>query len=109
MDSGDSALRFYSWTFLVVYVGGMLALGALGMRRVRGGDDFATARGGYGPLFLACAFTATTASGATFLGLPGLAYEMGLSSLWYAFGYPLGVYAGVLLCLRVVTRAGHRF
>ena len=108
-SAADAALRFWSWIFLVVYIGAMLALGAIGMRRIRGGDDFATARRSYGPLFLALAFAATTASGATFLGLPGLAYEMGLSSLWYALGYPIGVYLGVLICLRVVSRAGHAF
>ena len=109
MVEATPELQLWSWIFLVGYVGAMLAFGAVGMRRVRGADDFATARGAYGPLFLAFAFTATTASGATFLGLPGLAYEMGLSSLWYAFGYPIGVYAGVLICLRVVSRAGQTF
>ncbi|MGY8802092.1 MAG: hypothetical protein ACKVIZ_08855 [Pseudomonadales bacterium] len=45
-------------------------------------DDFATARVGYGPVFLALAMTATAASGAAHLGLPALAYSAGISSLW---------------------------
>ena len=61
------------------------------------------------PLFLAFAMTATTASGATFLGLPALAYTAGLPALWYAFVYPLGVYCGVLLCLHAIRRAGESF
>jgi Na+/proline symporter len=109
IDPASPELRVWAWIFVALYALAMLGFGALGLRRVRGSDDFATARGAYGPLFLALAFTATTASGATFLGLPGLAYEMGLSSLWYAFGYPLGVYVGVLICLRVVSQAGNAF
>jgi SSS family transporter len=103
------SLIVWSWLFLCLYVGLMVLFGFIGMTRVRGSDDFATARGSYGPLFLAFAMTATAASGATFLGLPGLAYRAGLSALWYALVYPLGVYTGVLLCLHAVRRAGDRF
>ncbi len=106
---GLDPLIFWGWTFLSMYIGMMVIFGFVGMRRVKGSDDFATARGGYGPIFLAFALTATTASGATFLGLPGLAYSSGLSSLWYAFVYPLGVYCGVLVCLHAIRRAGASF
>src|SRR5690606_4710073 len=68
------ALYTWSWAFLILYIGAMLVLGWLGSRRVSGADDFATARRGYGPLLLAFAFASTAASGATFLGLPGLTY-----------------------------------
>jgi SSS family transporter len=102
-------LIFWGWTFLAIYVCIMLGFGLLGMRRIRSSDDFATARASYGPLFLAFAMTATTASGATFLGLPGLAYRAGVSALWYAFVYPLGVYIGVMVCLRAIRRVGVRF
>ncbi len=87
----------------------MLALGIWGNKRVTNSDEFAVARGGYGPLPLALAFAATTASGATFLGLPGYAYSHGLSVMWYAFAYPLGVYIGVLICLRAVSQEGNEF
>ena len=106
---GFEPLVFWGWTFLVMYIGMMLLFGFVGMSRVKDSDDFATARGGYGPLFLAFAMTATTASGATFLGLPGLAYRAGLPVLLYAFVYPLGVYIGVLVCLHAVRRAGDSF
>lgn len=104
-----SELQTWSWFFLVVYVGVMLGFGALGMRRVKGADDFATARGGYGPLFLAVAFTATASSGATFLGLPAWGYQVGVSSLALAILYPLGTYIGVLICLRVISHGGSEF
>ena len=66
--------------FLIVYIGGMMAIGVIGQRKVKNADDFATARGSYGPVFLAFAFAANTASGATFLGSPGLGYEWGLGT-----------------------------
>lgn len=106
---GYDPLIFWGWTFLAFYIGLMITFGFVGMRRVEDSDDFATARGSYGPLFLAFAMTATTASGATFLGLPGLAYTSGMSVLWYAIVYPLGVYSGVLLCLHGIRRAGASF
>jgi len=109
MPEADLSLRLYSWAFLALYIAAMVGLGFVGRMRVRSADDFAVARGGYGPLFLALAFTATTASGATFLGVPGIAYQAGLSTLWLMYGYPLGVYVGVLICLRVVSRTGERF
>ena len=54
-------LATWSWIFMVVYISGMLAIGVIGQRRVKHADDFATARGSYGPIFLAFAFAATTA------------------------------------------------
>ena len=72
-------------------------------------DDFATARGAYGPWVLAFAFAATTASGATFLGGPGLAYEFGTATIWSNFLYPVGVYFGVLISMRLIATSGNRF
>jgi len=108
-DVVSTELLWWSWAFLVVYIGGMLLFGYLGQQKVRNADDFATARGGYGPWFLAFAFAATTASGATFLGLPGIAYDVGLSGMWFIFLYPIGVYAGVMLCMTLIGRAGNSF
>jgi Na+/proline symporter len=97
----------WSWLFLIFYIGAMLGFGWLGSRRVAGADDFATARQAYGPFILALAFASTAASGATFLGLPGLTYSYGMSTLWIAFCYPLGVYIGVLVCQRTIGRFGN--
>ncbi|REK04439.1 MAG: sodium:solute symporter family protein [Acidobacteria bacterium] len=103
------SLMAWSWIFLVLYAGGMIAFGWIASRRVRSADDFATARRGYGPLVLALAFAASTASGATFLGSPGLSYSYGMASVWGAFLYPMGVYLGVLLAIKLVSSSGHRF
>lgn len=100
-------LHDWSWTFLFIYIGLMIAFGVLGSRRVRSADDFATARSGYGPFLLSLAFASTAASGATFLGLPGLTYRYGLSTLWIAFLYPLGIYAGILICQKTIGRYGN--
>ena len=86
----------------------MLVVGLLGSRKVKSADDFATARSGYGPVFLAFAFAATTASGATFLGGPGLVYELGLANAWGGFLYPIGVYFGVLISMRLIATSGNR-
>lgn len=94
---------------MVVYISGMLAIGVIGQRRVKHADDFATARGSYGPIFLAFAFAATTASGATFLGGPGLGYQWGFASQWGNFLYPIGVYFGVLISMRLIATTGNRF
>ncbi len=94
---------------MVVYIGGMLVIGVIGQRRVKHADDFATARGSYGPIFLAFAFAATTASGATFLGGPGLGYQWGFASQWGNFLYPIGVYFGVLISMRLIATTGNRF
>lgn len=109
MSESANSLFVYAWIFLLFYIGIMVVCGVVGMRRVKDSDDFATARGGYGPWFLAFALVATTASGGTFLGLPGIAYKDGLAGLWYAFIYPFGVYTGIILCARVVSRAGKTF
>ncbi|MEH6542554.1 MAG: sodium:solute symporter family protein [Porticoccaceae bacterium] len=105
MDS----LRLWAWFFLFLYVGAMIGFGYLGMRQVKNSDDFSTARGSYGLWFLAFAMTATTASGATFLGIPGLGYRFGFPALGYALIYPLAVYLGVWLCFKQVQKAGNNF
>ena len=51
-------------------------------------------------------FAASTASGATFLGSPALSYEWGLASTWGHVLYPIGLYFGVLISMRLVASAG---
>jgi len=87
----------------------MLGLGVVAQRRIKHADDFATARNSYGPVFLAFAFAASTASGATFLGSPALSYEWGYAANWGNFLYPIGLYFGVLICMRLVASSGHQF
>ena len=103
------SLIAWSWAFLVLYIGLMIGIGMFAQRKIKHADDFATARGSYGPFFLALAFAASTASGATFLGSPALSYEWGLAANWSNFLYPAGVYLGVLISMRLVATSGNRF
>ena len=103
------SLVTWSWIFLIAYVAGMVVIGIIGRQKIKQADDFATARRSYGPLILAFAFAATTASGATFLGGPGLAYEWGVASQWSSVLYPMGAYFGVLISMRLIATAGNRF
>ena len=103
------SLTEWSWLFLVLYIALMLGLGVIAQRRIKHADDFATARNSYGPVFLAFAFAASTASGATFLGSPALSYEWGYAANWANFLYPIGLYFGVLICMRLVASSGHHF
>ena len=109
MPEVDESLRLWGWFFLALYIVAMMGFGYLGMRRVTSSDDFATARGGYGPVFLAFALTATAASGGTFVGIPAIGYTSGISVFWYSTFYPLGLYFGLVLCLRGIRRAGAAF
>lgn len=104
-----SNLQIWSWGLLGAYLVGMIALGLAARAKVASGDDFATARRSYSPLFLAFAFAATVASGGTFIGFPAIAYDAGTPVIWAIALYPAGVYLGVLACLRLVTDSGHRF
>ena len=99
----------WSWVFLVLYIAAMVGIGLYAQRRIKHADDFATARGAYGPFFLALAFAASTASGATFLGSPALSYEWGLAANWGNFLYPIGVYVGILISMRLIATSGNRF
>ena len=103
------SLITWSWIFLIFYIGVMIGIGIYAQRKIKHADDFATARGSYGPYFLALAFAASTASGATFLGSPALSYEWGLAANWGNFLYPLGVYFGVLISMRLIATSGNRF
>lgn len=103
------SLVTWSWIFLFFYISAMIGIGLYAQRKIQHADDFATARGSYGPFFLALAFAASTASGATFLGTPALSYEWGLAANWGNFLYPIGVYVGILISMRLIATSGNRF
>jgi SSS family transporter len=99
----------WSWVLMVLFIGFMIYLGYAGMKKTKNADDFATARSSYGPIVLGLAVVATTASGSTFMGIPGTAYTSGFPSLWYPIIYPIGIYGGMLLTARIVKLMGDRF
>lgn len=99
----------WSWIFMVGFIGLFVVLGFVGMKKTTDADDFAVARSSYGPWLLGLAFVAGSASGSTFLGIPGLAYSKGFASLWYPIVYPIGMYLGMLMAAKLVKSMGDRF
>jgi len=59
VESGEEVtmnLTEWSWLFLALYIALMVGIGLYAQRKIKHADDFATARGAYGPFFLALAF-----------------------------------------------------
>lgn len=115
-ELGVEAVIRWGWIFLALYLVLILFLGYLGYKRVEAGtggtsaqDEYATARGGFGFLALALAYAATVASGATFMSIPGLGYDMGFLAGYYAMIYPVGVFFGILLVARISKKVSDRF
>lgn len=102
------SVTVWGWIFMVAYFGGMIYLGFVGMRKTKSSDDFATARGAYGGLVLGLSYMAMVASGSTFLGIPGLAYEAGFKAGYYPMLYPIGIYLGTMLVARHLKKLGDR-
>ncbi|MFC6768535.1 sodium:solute symporter family protein [Natrinema soli] len=96
----------YSWAFLAMYLVMIAGLGYWGWQKTTSQDDYATARGGFGFLALGFAYAATVASGSTFMGMPGMAYDMGFKAGYYALIYPIGAYLGMMLVARITKKVG---
>ncbi|WP_046469249.1 sodium:solute symporter family protein [Allosalinactinospora lopnorensis] len=98
----------WGWIYLAGFVGLMFYFGYVGMRRTHSADSYATARGSYiGPV-LGLSYMAMIASGATFMGVPGIAYESGFKGAYVALLYPIGAYIGTMLIARRLKRSGDR-
>jgi SSS family transporter len=99
----------WGWIWLAGFLGLFIGLGIYGMLQTRTEEDFAVARKSYGPVVLVFALAATIASGSTFMGIPGLTYSAGFPAIWYPAIYPIGIYLGLILSVRLIKRAGDRF
>ncbi|MBT5950200.1 MAG: hypothetical protein HOG90_03625 [Betaproteobacteria bacterium] len=105
----DTYIGLWGWAWVAVFLALFIGIGVWGMRKTSNDEDFAVARGAYGPVTLAFAFAATIASGATFMSLPGMAYSKGFASLWYPATYPIAIYVGMILAIKLIKRAGDKF
>ena len=105
----DTYIGLWGWAWVTVFLALFIGIGVWGMRKTSNDEDFAVARGAYGPVTLAFAFAATIASGATFMSLPGMAYSKGFASLWYPATYPIAIYVGMILAIKLIKRAGDKF
>ena len=95
-------IGIWGWVWVVVFLFIFVGMGAYGMSKTKTEEDFAVARGSYGPFMLAFAFAATIASGATFMSLPGMAYSKGFAVLWYPAVYPIAIYLGMFLAIKLI-------
>lgn len=75
---------------LVAYKILLILIGFWAQRRVTSEQDFFLAGKQLGPWVAAVSYSASAASAWTLLGMSGLAYTMGLSSVWVALGAILG-------------------
>lgn len=102
-------IGIWGWVWMVAFMLLFIGIGAYAMRKTKTEEDFAVARGAFGPFMLAFAFAATIASGATFMSLPGMAYSKGFPAIWYPAVYPIAIYLGMILAIKLIKRAGDRF
>jgi sodium/proline symporter len=82
----------YQLIALLLYLVGMLAIGAWSYRRTTGLDDYMLAGRGIGPAVSALSAGASDMSGWLLLGLPGAIYASGLVSGWIAVGLTIGAW-----------------
>lgn len=75
---------------LVTYKLLLLAIGFWAQRRVNSEQDFFLGGRQLGPWVAAISYSASAASAWTLLGMSGLAFALGLSTLWVAVGAVLG-------------------
>lgn len=78
---------------LVVYKIILIAIGLWASRRTKSGEDFFLGGRGLGPVVAALSYSSSAASAWALLGLSGISYVYGLSTIWV----PLGSIFGMLV------------
>ena len=95
---------------LIVYKVVLIAIGLLAERRTRDGADYLLAGRKMGPVVAAVSASASSSSAWTLLGVSGMAYASGLSSLWLfpacVGGFALNWYVLAPAMRRVSHREG---
>ena len=94
-------------TTFVIYLLIVLALGYLAYRKTRDLADYILGGRRLGPWVTALSAQASDMSGWLLLGLPGLAYRVGLAASWMPLGLLVGTYLNwrfVAPCLREATQ-----
>ncbi len=71
---------------LLIYKLVLIAIGVWASKRTRSGDDFFLGGRGLGPFVAALSYSSSAASAWALLGLSGIAYAYGLSTIWVALG-----------------------
>ncbi|WCE02422.1 sodium:solute symporter (plasmid) [Streptomyces sp. HUAS 31] len=81
------------YTVIVVYLGGMLAMGWWGMRRAKSKSEFLVAGRRLGAGMYSGTMAAIVVGGASTIGGVGLGYQYGLSGAWMVLSIGLGLLA----------------
>ena len=92
---------------IILYMVGMLAIGALFNRKgaTETSDGFYIGGRSLGPVVTAMSAEASDMSSYLLMGLPGLAYIAGLAEVtWTAVGLSIGTYLNFLLVARLLRR-----
>src|SRR5210317_1164959 len=76
---------------LVTYKLLLIGIGFWARSRTRDADDFFLGGRGLGPLVAAISYSSSTSSAWTLLGLSGLAFAMGISTIWVVAGSVIGM------------------
>lgn len=71
---------------LIVYKLVLIAIGLWASKRTRDAKDFFLGNRGLGPIVAALSYSSSAASAWALLGLSGIAYSYGVSTVWVAFG-----------------------
>jgi len=71
---------------LVAYKALLICIGIWASKNTRNGDDFFLGGRGLGPMVAALSYSSSAASAWVLLGLTGIAYAYGLSTIWVALG-----------------------
>ncbi len=71
---------------LVIYKLLLISIGFWASKSTQSGDDFFLGGRGLGPVVAALSYSSSAASAWVLLGLTGIAYAYGLSTIWVAFG-----------------------
>ncbi len=94
---------------IVVYLGGMIAIGAVYSRKNKSTDDFYLGGRKLGPLVTAMSAEASDMSAYLLMGLPGVALLAGLpEATWTAIGLAVGTYLNWLFVAKRIRRYSHR-
>ena len=96
---------------IILYMVGMLAIGALFNRKgaTETSDGFYIGGRSLGPVLTAMSAEASDMSSYLLMGLPGLAYIAGLAEVtWTAVGLSIGTYLNFLLVARLLRRYSER-
>lgn len=95
----DRSTMAISLTF-VVYLVAMLIIGYYAYLRTKNSSDYFLGGRSLGPWPAALSAGASDMSGWLLLGLPGLAYATGVSSIWLPVGLLIGTWLNWLICAK---------